>query len=377
MAHSLPDKPSVEYLQKEAKDLLKAQQTGDQRVCDTFRSLQRFAQATASKILTSDISLHEAQFALAMDYGFASWAQLMANVDALARQSDDERAEHRVVIKDVPAGHFDIHWDMSVRAMETLLAFRGIEAEPDEWLAVAGDAFSLCHASHWQGTAYLCTPTNPIQNLTEGYGFAYSSTHAGPTGPLFGKTYQERLEPTRVALRRIHAEIDAGRPVLISGAEAHCGSSSLVVGYETDRDWLCHVGDGRPYRWVPLRGVAEGAIQEEFGLMDGRCRGTVTPGFVGGWQANPAYLVGERQEDPGDESRVRQALRRAIQLHSAPKFHRQNWGGVDYYFGIEAYEMWAEELESLDYPSDLEGPFETNAAPAGTRAPAAGSHRIS
>ncbi len=32
----------------------------------------------------------------------------------------------------------------------------------------------------------------------------------------------------------------------------------------------------------PLRGVAEGAVQQDFGLMDGRCRGTVTPGFVGG-----------------------------------------------------------------------------------------------
>ena len=190
---------------------------------------------------------------------------------------------------------------------------------------------------------------------------AIHSDHAGPTGSFkFGKTYEERLAATRVALGSIHAEIDAGRPVLISGAEAHCGSSSLVVGYEAARDWLCHVGDGRPYRRVPLRGVADGAVQEEFGVMDGRCRGTVTPGFVGGWQANPAWFIGERREDPGDESRVRQALKQAIQLHSAPKFHRQNWGGVDYYFGVNAYEMWAAELESLDYPGDLEGPFETN-----------------
>lgn len=360
MAHSLPDKPSVEYLRKEAKDLLKAQRAGDQEACDTFRILQRFTQASSSEILTAGVSLNEAQFALAMDYGFASWSQLTANVEALGRQSGDERAANRVVVEDVPHGNFDIHWDMPVRAMESLLAFRGVDAGHDELLAVSGEAFSLCHASHWQGTAYLCTPTNPLQNLAVGYGFAYASTHAGPTGPLFGKSHEERLELTHTALRRIRAEIDAGRPVLISGAEAHCGSSSLVVGYETDRDWLCHVGDGRRYRWVPLRGVAEGAVDEEFGLMDGRCRGTVTPGFVGGWQANPAYLIGERTADPEDESRLFHALKLATELHRAAKVHRRNWGGVDYYFGAEAYEKWAEELESLDYPDVINAPPETN-----------------
>jgi hypothetical protein len=54
------------------------------------------------------------------------------------------------------------------------------------------------------------------------------------------------------------------------------------------------------------------------------------------------------------------AIRRALQLHRAPSFHRGNWGGVDYFFGAEAYEEWARALEQLDYPADTEGPFETN-----------------
>ena len=361
MAHSLPDKPSLEYLRKEAKDLLKAQQGGDRKVCDVFRNLRRFVRAADQEILSAAVSLNEAQFALAMDYGFASWPQLTANVEALARQGRQRRDAQQVVVKGVPHGNFDIHWDMPVRAMETLLRFRGAGADLAELLAVSGDAFSLCHASHWQGVAYLCTPTNPVRNLAEGYGFAYSSTHAGPTGPLlFGKSRDERMELTRPALARIRAGIDAGCPVLTSGAEAHCGSCSLVVGYEKDRDWLCHVGDGRPYRWVPLRGVASEAVQAEFGLMDGRCRGTVTPGFCGGWQANPAYLIGERGEDPGGYSRVRQALRLAVELHRAASFQRRNWGGVVYYFGAEAYEQWARDLEALDYPADLKGPYPTN-----------------
>jgi hypothetical protein len=240
MPHSLPERPSLEYLRKEAKALLRAQRAGDRNVCEALRFLRRFTYATDQDILSAQLSLHEAQFALAMDYGFASWAQLTANVDALTRQGREEREEQRVVVRSVPHGNFDIHWDMPVRAMATLLEFRGVQADHDEFLAVSGDAFSLCHASHWQGTAYLCTPTNPVRNLAEGYGLHYSSTHAGPTGPLLhGRSRDERSELAREALRRVHAEIDAGRPVLISGAEAHCGSSSLIVGYERDRDWLC------------------------------------------------------------------------------------------------------------------------------------------
>jgi hypothetical protein len=361
MPRSLPPKPSLEYVRKEAKDLLAAHQSGDPSVCDVLRFHHRFEGASDSDILAAKVSLQEMQHALARDYGFASWVQLTANVQTLRLETTEQRDAHRVVIQGVPHGNFDIHWDMPVRAMEPLLGFRGVDADRDDLLAVSGDAFALCHASHWQGTAYLCTPTNPVRNLAEGYGFRYSSTHAGPTGPLLhGRSYDERMELTREALHRIHAEIDAGRPVLISGAEAHCGSSSLVVGYEADRDWLCHVGDGRPYRWTPLRGVADGAVDGEFGLMDGRCRGTVAPGFVGGWQANPAYLIGERISDPGDRDRALKVLKLAVELHRAQKSHRRNWGGVDYYFGAEAYEQWAGGLERLDYPGDLEGPYETN-----------------
>lgn len=361
MPRSLPDRPNLEYLRKEAKDLLKAQRAGEQTVCDTLRQLHRFAQASDTEILAADLSLHEAQSALARDYGFASWPQLTANVAAMIRQPDQDRRSRQVVIPGVPHANFDIHWDMPVRAMGALLHFRGIGANSDELLAISGDAFALCHASHWQGTAYLGTPTNPIRNLAEGYGFHYDSTHAGPTGPLIHRqSLDERLALTGKVLQQLHAEIDAGRPVLVAGAEAHCGSMSLIVGYDQDRTWLCHVGDGRPYRWTPLRGVAEEAVNHGLGVMDGRCRGTVTPGFVGGWQANPVYLIGERTVEIDTHEQISRALALAVMLHHAPKAYRRNWGGVDYYFGAEAYRQWADALDELDYPADLAGPFTTN-----------------
>ncbi|MFW5841173.1 MAG: hypothetical protein ACOCZE_11380 [Planctomycetota bacterium] len=361
MPRALPDKPSKDYLRKEAKSLRNRHQRGDPGVCDVLRLLRRFAFEDNDAILHADLSLHEAQFALAMDYGFASWPQLMANVDALADQSPQQRDARRVVIPDVPHANFDIHWDMHIRAAAALLRFRGAEFEMDQLLAVSGEAFALTHASHWQGIGYLSAPIDPVTQAAEAYGFTVQRTHAGPTGPLLArKDRSRRLELAEATLGLIREEIDAGRPVLVTGAEAHCGSSSLVVGYEKDRPWLCHVGDGRPYRWVPLRGVAEGAVQEEFGIMDGRSRGTVTPNFAGGWQANPVFLIGPRTSTPDADSLLHRALDLAVRLHQAPSFHRGNCGGVDYYFGAEAYRQWAAALEALDYPADLDGPFDTN-----------------
>ena len=78
--------------------------------------------------------------------------------------------------------------------------------------------------------------------------------------------------------------------------------------------------------------------------MDGRSRGTVTEGTVGGWYANPAFLIGERIAQPKDRDRIFGALRLAAELAGAPKASRRNWGGVDYHFGVEAYEQWARAL---------------------------------
>ena len=66
----------LEHLKNEAKALLKAHTRGDASVCDVFRRLNRFAHAADSQIFSAEIPLTEAQFALAMAYGFASWEAL-------------------------------------------------------------------------------------------------------------------------------------------------------------------------------------------------------------------------------------------------------------------------------------------------------------
>ena len=61
MSRDLPSQPSLEYLRKQAKDLLSELQQGNPA-----------------------LQLADAQHALAREYGFASWPKLKAHVDALS-----------------------------------------------------------------------------------------------------------------------------------------------------------------------------------------------------------------------------------------------------------------------------------------------------
>ena len=81
MSPTLPLKPSLEHLRKQAKDLLKAHQHADPAVCPTLKRLRHLAQASDAEVLAAPLTLRQAQHALARDYGFAKWADLRAAVE--------------------------------------------------------------------------------------------------------------------------------------------------------------------------------------------------------------------------------------------------------------------------------------------------------
>ncbi len=80
---SLPPRPSVEQLKKQAKDLLKAHKQGDVAACDVYRKAHRFSESTDQEILESAVSLQETQFALALAYGQKDWKALLTHVESV------------------------------------------------------------------------------------------------------------------------------------------------------------------------------------------------------------------------------------------------------------------------------------------------------
>jgi len=73
----LPARPSLEQLRNQAKDLLRACRAGDAAALARLRAHQPAAAA-------ADVSLADAQFALAREYGFDSWPKLARHVEIVS-----------------------------------------------------------------------------------------------------------------------------------------------------------------------------------------------------------------------------------------------------------------------------------------------------
>ena len=149
--------------------------------------------------------------------------------------------------------------------------------------------------------------------------------------------------------------MDKGWPVLVGGASHQgCGNWSLVIGYDQSHTELCHNGlDGEPPgTWSPIRGLV-GPINDRDGApgyWNGRPRGTVVPGFHGGWLVNPVFAVRDQGPRPAPRDLALTVLRRAVALHNAAAVQVF---GRRHYFGAEAYRQWLAALPTMAGPADL------------------------
>src|SRR5690242_10140079 len=71
-SQTLPDRPNLEHLKKQAKSLLSAARAKEPEALQRFRILP--APAT-------DLALHDAQSVIAREYGFKSWNELREHVE--------------------------------------------------------------------------------------------------------------------------------------------------------------------------------------------------------------------------------------------------------------------------------------------------------
>lgn len=75
MSRELPAKPNLEYLKKQAKELLNDFQRGKHDAVERFRTF-------ASSVTPANAKLADAQHVIARDYGFASWPKLKQHADS-------------------------------------------------------------------------------------------------------------------------------------------------------------------------------------------------------------------------------------------------------------------------------------------------------
>jgi ankyrin repeat protein len=90
MSKSLPSRPSLEQLKKQAKDLLKFHKSGDAEAVKRIReSHPAFSTISESEVRAAKISLSDARLVVAREYGFASWPKLKAHVESVLLESGD------------------------------------------------------------------------------------------------------------------------------------------------------------------------------------------------------------------------------------------------------------------------------------------------
>jgi ankyrin repeat protein len=86
----LPDRSNLDHLKKQAKDLMRSYRNRDPRAIAQFRqSLPAAADRSDDVIIALEFRLHDAQSCVARAYGFASWADLRACVEAEADAHGD------------------------------------------------------------------------------------------------------------------------------------------------------------------------------------------------------------------------------------------------------------------------------------------------
>ena len=82
-ARQLPERPSIDQLKRQAKDLLHAARAHDADALARFRTLPAFARHSDADLARASLGLHDAQSVIAREYGLDSWNALRERVEEL------------------------------------------------------------------------------------------------------------------------------------------------------------------------------------------------------------------------------------------------------------------------------------------------------
>jgi ankyrin repeat protein len=86
---TLPDHPDINQLKRQAKELLAAARSADPAALERMRTVPEFARCSADELARAPFALHDAQSAIAREYGFPSWNALNQHTEEQTLRFDD------------------------------------------------------------------------------------------------------------------------------------------------------------------------------------------------------------------------------------------------------------------------------------------------
>lgn len=187
---SLPTRPDIDQLKRQAKELLAAYRRGAPEAVERFRdALPAAAGADHDAIVALGLRLHDAQSCIAREYGFASWADIKAFIEVSRMRESDPAALPSAFLRFVYSG--DIAGGGHRARPKT--AARLLEDNPqlpqqDPWIAcAAGDAGTVRRQIE-ADAAWIDRPGGPLE-LTPLIAAAHSSLLSIPD-------YRDRIHRT-------------------------------------------------------------------------------------------------------------------------------------------------------------------------------------
>jgi hypothetical protein len=297
---SLPPRPNLDQLKHQAKDLLKSHRAGNARGCVVLRRLPKLADVSDAGLLAAAVTLNDAQFALAKEYGFENWEALKRHVEAQTATGGIRKDGNATWIEGVPVLRWGQRKDCTFAAgLESATA---VSSRPFSYVDfMAGSA--LAFRTRWhEGRCPSCT----VGEMPEEANAVRKTTgwHIGwKTGA--GGADMERFTGD------IRQSLDAGMPVLVYPPDLNI---AVAYGYADEgrvlllRDYM----HGDRERRIPVREL----------------------GFLLGFLTDRNDALPEREA-------LAFTLRLAILHWKRGIFHE---GPADYFYGVAAYRRWADDL---------------------------------
>jgi len=315
MSLSLPEAPNLEQLRKQAKELVRAHRSGDAAACDMLRRLGRFKGASDEEILAAEVSLSDAQHAMAAAYGFDRWSDLKHRVESAVGapgRAEVRRENGRVWIEDVP----ELRWGHSgectfAGALAAALAVTTRPVSYGDLMGYSGLAFRIRWYRRFDEPDWC--PSSPVGEFSEEI-----ETVARPIG--WRMRQESEMGKDRPAMERfapaIRESIDAGRPVV--GYPDKDLNVAVAYGYEDV--------DGRTtFLWNAY----------------GRPGLRITAQEVGPW-----LMILEAPVEPMERTA---ALAQALATPNWRRTRLEPWNrqagqNASYLYGRDAFEQWRQDI---------------------------------
>lgn len=208
MTRPLPPHPNLKQLKHQAKDLLCAHANGEVSICGTLRFLRRFTKASDEEILSADLALNEAQYALATDYGFTSWDALKKHVESMPEGGTPEETTRNLqnvgkIFDRVLKETCDAYWQPRSYIYCQLVCMKAAgwnDAEYETLMPMSGFGISFAYHPNEKFWAHYAAPPGTDQRIAEATGFGWEWLHFDTA-----EEYWDVLKETLDAGKVIHA----------------------------------------------------------------------------------------------------------------------------------------------------------------------------